>query len=274
MEQNWKGFKKPKFLFSSHYCLECKQTKPCQILSHEYCCSCFCHQERTKAQEYTNYQQVYQKKVTERKKDHQQLKLLWEYQGCLRCGSKEVDAYEFLEHNQLVCQPCLVQKTSQSSSPISFSKQSQWYQKHWKIKLEEWFTAYNCLPVNAKCAREWLKNKQHLKNCQCLELEAKEMVELFTNSLKKIEEKSTKCQCKTSEKVRVDSDYYTWCKKCEKSIPVASKKRVIKNRNYPTFWGLNVREKVLCGNCLENKKGEMTPLRRAKFNEYKKLGRL
>jgi len=68
-----------------------------------------------------------------------------------------------------------------------------------------------------------------------LELEAKEMVELFTNSLKAIKKKISKCQCKTSPKTRVDSNYYTKCEKCEATISAASKKRVIKNRNDPRF---------------------------------------
>jgi len=55
-----------------------------------------------------------------------------------------------------------------------------------------------------------------------------------------------------SEKVRVGSDYYAWCESCDKTIEVASKKRVVKNRNDPKFWGLNIKEKVLCGNCLAN----------------------
>jgi len=49
---------------------------------------------------------------------------------------------------------------------------------------------------------------------------------------------------KRSEKVRVDSDYANNCQGCEREIAVASKKRVIKNRNYPRFWGLMAEEKV------------------------------
>jgi hypothetical protein len=44
-----------------------------------------------------------------------------------------------------------------------------------------------------------------------------------------------KCQCVKSEKFRVESDNWTWCEICEKEIEVASKKRVIKNRNDPRF---------------------------------------
>jgi len=94
---------------------------------------------------------------------------------------------------------------------------------------------YNCLPVNAECARKWLKNKQHLNNCACLEQAAKETYELFANSLREMEEKLRKCACEASEKVRVNSDDYAWCESCEETISVASKKRVIKNRNDPKF---------------------------------------
>lgn len=83
--------------------------------------------------------------------------------------------------------------------------------------------------------RKWLKDSQHLKNCACLELAAKEVYELFTNSLKTIENKLKKCSCKTSQKTRVDSDYSTECEKCEETTPAASKKRVIKNRHDPKF---------------------------------------
>jgi len=138
---------------------------------------------------------------------------------------------------------------------------------------------FQCLPINANCARKWLSDREHLKNCQCLEKEAKGLVELFTSSLKEYQEKLKGCKCVKSEKTRTPyydtSNYgYTYCKKCEAEIKGAGKHGVIKNRNSPSFWGLAVKEKALCGNCLESKKGEMKPLKRAKFNEYKKLGRL
>jgi hypothetical protein len=80
-----------------------------------------------------------------------------------------------------------------------------------------------------------LKNKGHLGNCHCLEKETRELVELFAGSLKEYEEKLKKCSCKKSDKVRVSSDYFAWCEKCDKAIKVASKKRVVKNRNDPKF---------------------------------------
>lgn len=94
---------------------------------------------------------------------------------------------------------------------------------------------FQCLPVNAECARKWLKDKEHLKNCACLEEEAREIYELFTGSLRESEEKLKNCACKKSEKVRINNDYFARCEKCEKNIVVASKKRVIKNRNDPKF---------------------------------------
>ena len=89
--------------------------------------------------------------------------------------------------------------------------------------------------MNAECAREWLKDKGHLKSCQCLELEAQKLVVIFSSSLKECEEKLKGCKCEKSEKVRVSGDYYAWCERCEGNIEVASKKRVIKNRNDPRF---------------------------------------
>jgi hypothetical protein len=64
------------------------------------------------------------------------------------------------------------------------------------------------LPVNVNCAREWAKDKEHLRECRCLEIEAQNLIDLFTNSLKEYRQKLEKCSCKKSEKVRVDSDYY------------------------------------------------------------------
>jgi len=103
----------------------CKQTKPCGILSWQECCVCFYQGENEKAQQYTNYQQVYSQKVQDQQNWVQQLKLLRNYAGCPKCESPEIAAYELYDHNQLVCQSCLVQKTGQSSSPISFAEQSR-----------------------------------------------------------------------------------------------------------------------------------------------------
>jgi hypothetical protein len=271
---NWREKNKQKHQFRSYYCLECKQVKSCGILGKEYCCSCAYQTEREKAEEYSNYQQVYQRKKQEKQTHIQQLQLLRSYRGCKKCGSLAVDAYSLYEESRLVCQPCQIKKEGGSSGSVSFLEQSKWYRKYWGINLIEWLENFSQLPVNANCAREWLKDKEHLKNCKCLEREAKNLVDLFSNSLKECQEKLKDCQCIRSKKVRIGSDYYAWCEICEGSISVASKKRVIKNRNDPKFWGLEVMEKVLCGDCLEKKKKKMFPLRKTEFNRYRKVKRL
>lgn len=80
------------------------------------------------------------------------------------------------------------------------------------------------------------------------------------------------CQCESSKKVRINSDYLTSCQGCEKEISVASKKRVIKNRNDPRFWGLEIKEKVLCSSCLTNYQQLMPQRKKYLFNEYEKKG--
>ena len=94
---------------------------------------------------------------------------------------------------------------------------------------------YQCLPINADCARKWLKDSNHLDNCQCLAVEAQQHYSLINDNLKRTRVKLKECQCVKSEKVRVSSDNYAWCERCETSILAASKKRVIKNRNDPNF---------------------------------------
>lgn len=89
--------------------------------------------------------------------------------------------------------------------------------------------------MNKNCADKWRLDQEHLSNCQCLEVEAKETYLLFANSLREKQEQLKECQCEESEKVRVDSDDYAWCEICGRTIMVASKKRVIKNRNDPKF---------------------------------------
>ncbi|CAG8750327.1 44742_t:CDS:2, partial [Gigaspora margarita] len=197
-----------------------------------YCCPCYYQNEQKRAGEYNNYEKVLASKQREKKEKFQQLQLLKGYLGCKKCGSKEVDAYCLHEKSRLVCQSCRMKKE----------------------ELGKWLEKYGCLPINKSCADEWLKDKGHLNNCQCLEQEAQESYLLFANSLKEKGEKLKECRCVKSEKVRVSSDYYAWCEKCEVGIPAASKKRVIKNRNDPRFWGLSVKERVLCSDCLEKRK--------------------
>ena len=176
---------KKKTLFKSYYCAGCKQRKPCQLLNREYCCSCYYEMEQAKSEEYSNYQQTYQRNLREREAYTQQYQLLKNYQGCKKCSSKEVDTYHLYQTNQLVCQTCLIKKTGGASSPISFLEQSKLYKRYWKIEIVEWLKNYQRLPVNADCARKWLEDKENLLNtCDCLEDETKGIYLLSSNSLR------------------------------------------------------------------------------------------
>lgn len=96
MKGNWKYFDKEKGLFKTIYCGECKQRRVCGKLNPEYCCSCQYQIEQERAEEYSSYQQVYQRKKQEQKDKFQQLQLLRSYQGCKQCGSLVVDALFFV----------------------------------------------------------------------------------------------------------------------------------------------------------------------------------
>jgi hypothetical protein len=62
------------------------------------------------------------------------------------------------------------------------------------------------------------------------------------------------------------------CGGCSVELKGSLRNGRTKNRHNPIFWGLEVSEKVLCGNCLEQRKEEMPAPRRKKFNQYRKLG--
>ena len=85
------------------------------------------------------------------------------------------------------------------------------------------------------------------------------------------------CECLGGEKVRAkyissDGSGWTECERCEKIISSAGHHRVVKNRNDPKFWGLEVEEKVLCGNCLGNLVEKMPRRKKYLFKEYGKRG--
>ena len=85
------------------------------------------------------------------------------------------------------------------------------------------------------------------------------------------------CQCLESEKARVeyigsDGSGWTVCERCERIINSAGHHRVIKNRNDPKFWGLEIKEKVLCGKCLGKLAEEMPKRKKYLFKEYEKRG--
>ena len=271
MKNNLKDIVKAKDPFKPVYCLECKQRKVCGKLNPEYCCPCWYQEQREKAEEYSDYQQFYQQREWKKKESIHQLQLLKNYQGCKQCGNLEVDAYSLYEENRIICQTCLTRKEGNSSNPISFCEQSKWYKRHWKIDLNDWLEK-DCLPINSHCAKKWLKDKEHLKNCDCLEQESQEIYLLFSNSLERYQEQLKGCQCKKSEKTRISSDYYAWCEICEKTIEAASKKRVIKNRNDPKFWGLEIKEKILCLDCLKKYCEQMPNNKKYTFNKYRKRG--
>lgn len=86
-----------------------------------------------------------------------------------------------------------------------------------------------------------------------------------------------KCQCLGAEKPRVnyvssDGSGWTECEKCEKIINSAGHHRVVKNRNDPKFWGLSIKEKVLCLNCLQKFQEKMPVSKRYMLNKYLKRG--
>ncbi|CAI2197820.1 3926_t:CDS:2, partial [Funneliformis geosporum] len=175
---------------------------------------------QTRADEYNSYERVLKSKQKERGIRIKQDQLLKNYLGCKNCGSKEVDAYNLYENNQLACQPCLMRKEGGSSSPISLTERQKW---------------------------EWLKDRNHLNNCQCLEQEAKDSYLLFANSLREKQEKLKKCQCEVSDKPR--TPYYD-------------------SANY----GLEVKERVLCGNCLGKLVEQMPANKKYTFNKYLRRG--
>jgi hypothetical protein len=147
--------------------------------------------------------------------------------------------------------------------------------------LEEWLREKRVLPIDIHCAKQWRENKEHLpESCGCLERKAQELHQYFADCLERDKEKLEKeCRCEVNPKVRVlyvDSGGKGWiyCQICETRIESAGHHGVIKNRNDPKFWGLEVKERVLCGKCLESKKKGMPPLRKAEFNRYRKVRRL
>jgi hypothetical protein len=269
---------KQKHQFKSYYCAGCRQSKPCGLLTSwdsdwkSYCCACYYQSEQNKSQEYSTYKKVLKSKQKENKEKFQQLQLLKDYQGCKKCQKKRIDAYSLYENNKLVCWACLVKKEGGASSPISFTEQSRWYQKCWGINLKEWLEKGN-LPVNRECVSKWLKDKEHLRNCACFEQESQQTYVLFSNFLQKSKEKLKQCSCEKSEKVRVRSDDYAWCEICEGIIAVASKKRVIKNRNDPRFWGIKSKWEILCLECVGKRFYQsMEEWQRKKFREYRRRG--
>jgi len=63
------------------------------------------------------------------------------------------------------------------------------------------------------------------------------------------------------------------CYLCGKELKGASKKGVVKNRNNPSFWGIESEFKILCLKCLGKRfYGKLETSKRKTFNKYVKRG--
>jgi len=63
------------------------------------------------------------------------------------------------------------------------------------------------------------------------------------------------------------------CYLCGKELAGASKKSVIKNRNNPSFWGIESKWKILCLGCIGKKfYRRLNSSKRKTFNKYLKRG--
>lgn len=279
MDWNQKETNQQKHQFRSHYCLGCRQRKPCGLLTEwdskwkDYCCPCYFQNQLERNQGNSSYEETLARQQIDQEKRLRQLQLLKSYGGCSECGSLQVDAWSLWEETRLVCQPCLARERGWTTSPISFWGQSQWYWKYWRINLSEWLENFLRLPVNKKCAERWLRDKSHLDNCQCLVRETREIYLLINDNLTNLSERLKDCSCESSSKIRVESDDWVWCERCEKSIRAASKKRVIKNRNDPRFWGVESEWKVLCLGCVgELYLNQLSGSKRKTYFKYLKRG--
>jgi len=68
---------------------------------------------------------------------------------------------------------------------------------------------------------------------------------------------------------------YDWanCYLCGKELRGASKKGVVKNRNNPSFWGINTEYKILCLKCVGKRYlKELSKGKRRTFNKYLQRG--
>lgn len=127
------------------------------------------------------------------------------------------------------------------------------------------------------------KKKEYCCACYQEILEELEQDKLLISSAQQVlndyRQGTIRCQCLKVEKPRVkyiSSDGSGWisCEgaQCEKIISSAGHHRTIKNRNDPRFWGLNVKEKVLCLGCLGKLVEKMEANKKYVFNKYRKRG--
>lgn len=271
--------------FRSYYCDQCYQAKPCGLLtSSPYenwkgsCCRCYYQWRKNDYQKHSDFATNLAREKEKWLTTNQKLIILQNYSGCPQCRSYEVNDDILQQEGKIVCQPCWKAQLKKLK-PYDFAgygfSWAFWYQicKRWKINLDEWMEKFQVRPFDYKCAVQWLTNPNHLPpHCGCLEQKAHELAQLFTDNWQRLQEKIKKCSCQRSTKTRTDFEW-TECESCGKRLNAARKKRVIKNRNDPEFWGLRVEKRILCLACLKNFQ-KLIPIRRKRklLNEYLKRG--
>lgn len=272
--------------FRTYYCLWCLQVKPCGLLTsgsvedwRGICCCCYYKTKKPEYQALSDYAANLAEKKQEWEADNQKLLLLLNYAGCPKCGSGRVNN-EQLEQGKIVCQRCLEIKARKATGfyyeyvgeEFSFGFWAEMCHI-WKIKLREWMEKFRVRPVDVYCAEFWRADPNHLPpNCGCLERRARELAELFTKSLQRLQAEMKNCTCEVSKKTRTDFEW-TKCENCEKRLDAASKKRFIKNRNDPQFWGLEISPRTLCLACIQkNYFSLLIGEKRKTFRRYLKRG--
>ena len=270
--------------FRSYYCDQCYQAKPCKLLTSSVdgwkssCCRCYYQWRKNDYQKHSDFATNLAREKENWLITNQKLIILKNYSGCSQCGSYEVSE-ESLEQGKIVCQPCWEAKLKKLK-PYEFAgygfSWAFWYQicKLWKVNLNEWMEKYQVHPVDFKCAEQWLTNPHHLPpNCGCFEQKARETAELFSSAWERLQKQIKNCSCQRSPKTRTDFEW-TECENCGQRLNTARKKRVIKNRNDPRFWGLNIPAKILCLECLKEKYAEAISSwrKRGKLKEYLQRG--
>lgn len=157
-----------------------------------------------------------------------------------------------------------------------------WNRKEYRKQKHQFKGGNYCVDCQQKRSCGILdEEKNYCCVCYRKILEELEWDRLLVNSAQKLlnnyRQRVIICQCLGSEKPRVsyvNSDGSGWseCERCEKIVSSAGHHRVIKNRNDPKFWGLEVEEKVLCGDCLGELVEEMPRRKKYLFREYEKRG--
>lgn len=161
-----------------------------------------------------------------------------------------------------------------------------------KVSLKKYRQAQNqfkkskkyCLKCGQETVCGWLDKKGEWC-CFCYReiLESLEKDELLISSsqqaLNNYRAKVVKCRCVENEKTRVkiifgDGRGVIKCEgvECNRILDSAGHHQVIKNRNNPAFWGLDIPEKVLCLACVKRQVERLTVERRKVLNKYVKRG--